>query len=860
MPEISPSDRDMMIRTIIGEAGNEPALGQVAVAHAIMNRLGDGNFGKSPTQIVLAPGQFEPWQTRSGELATISRNSPAYQQVGQIVDGVVQGGIPDPTKGATHFLNEDVVRQRRGGALPDWAQGPGLQIGAHTFHNPKQKMAQAEVPDYLKLFSSAQGVESDAKGQQSTGDVPDYLKIFSERQSTEPKVAEIIRAQTDPQRLQSLEARNAIPVHPQQMSDDEYIAYKNRLDNQGDKRTGLGKVADALDAPGRGLEYLVSQSMKKAAEHSRAGLDAITNQKNWLPSFESVPSKNKTLSLTGNPFSSSGWTEKPATDLSVKEPGKILGGLGGLLAPVAGVLGTGEEELKKITGNPGFAEKAMILVPTSKGAKIVNEARPSVKVLNDIAGMIPDRYLPEAVEAAKRNPSLAPVDLSRVARERADMIGRDQLAPKAQQEILNFVDRRKGELEGDLKGSLEVLGELPDPHAAVTQIKQRAADTGKKIIEPIVKTAKDADVTGIVNDIDKIVERAKASKLELSPFQNRLAQLREELRGDRVDRDQMFREVKGEQGLHWLQSSLRQEADDLIHSAVGSERTLGQKLYEWRNKLVDSIDAQNPGYKEALGKFREDKDIDRALAKGMSFMDKTALKTPEDVLEHSGKAWSEWAKNATPDELSAVRLGSMIRMMHETNSMRGTKAVTESPKNPVLSERIGAIFDKDTAKQFTDHMRDVHRKTQSVQALDREGSQTFQRLRAAEASPVRVPGKSDVMPGTLQAIALGGVGHLAELAAPLVGAPSGMAALTGMGLAGARMGYSGLKHGFETIRYKNDLARRLHESRRLTTPISQQSDLAALLDARIASLESNSGLDRLLQLSSPSPMLAALPR
>ena len=42
---MDPADRDMMIRTIAGEAGNQPPLGQAAVAHVIMNRVADGGYG-----------------------------------------------------------------------------------------------------------------------------------------------------------------------------------------------------------------------------------------------------------------------------------------------------------------------------------------------------------------------------------------------------------------------------------------------------------------------------------------------------------------------------------------------------------------------------------------------------------------------------------------------------------------------------------------------------------------------------------------------------------------------------------------------------------------------------------------------
>ena len=59
-----------------------------------------------------------------------------YQAAARIADAVLTGEMPDPTAGATHFLNPTIVRQRRGGSLPSWARGEGQPIGRHTFYLP----------------------------------------------------------------------------------------------------------------------------------------------------------------------------------------------------------------------------------------------------------------------------------------------------------------------------------------------------------------------------------------------------------------------------------------------------------------------------------------------------------------------------------------------------------------------------------------------------------------------------------------------------------------------------------------------------------------------------------------------------
>jgi spore germination cell wall hydrolase CwlJ-like protein len=108
---LTPADRDYSVRTLLGEATDQPENGIAAVAHVIMNRARDGGFGgTSPADVVLAPDQFEPWQTRRRELLGYSPDSPDYQRAGKIFDDVVSGKVADPTGGATHFLNEDIVR------------------------------------------------------------------------------------------------------------------------------------------------------------------------------------------------------------------------------------------------------------------------------------------------------------------------------------------------------------------------------------------------------------------------------------------------------------------------------------------------------------------------------------------------------------------------------------------------------------------------------------------------------------------------------------------------------------------------------------------------------------------------------
>jgi len=138
-------DRDYMIRTIAFEAAGEPEEGKIAVAHVIVNRIKEGGWGASIKDVVTSPWQFEPWMTKRDQVEKLSPDDPSYREAAHIADAVLTGQMPDPTAGAMYFLNPKVVRERRGGSLPSWAQGEGQEIGSHTFYMPDEAATPGEV-------------------------------------------------------------------------------------------------------------------------------------------------------------------------------------------------------------------------------------------------------------------------------------------------------------------------------------------------------------------------------------------------------------------------------------------------------------------------------------------------------------------------------------------------------------------------------------------------------------------------------------------------------------------------------------------------------------------------------------------
>lgn len=130
-PSLS-EDEDYAVRTIIGEAKGEGQKGWEAVADVIRTR--SKQSGKRIKDVVLAPSQFEPWQTRRKELEGYDPNSSTYRRVAETVLPVLRGERKGPVGDMTHFYSPK-EQARQGRKPPEWAKGPGFDFGNHRFYN-----------------------------------------------------------------------------------------------------------------------------------------------------------------------------------------------------------------------------------------------------------------------------------------------------------------------------------------------------------------------------------------------------------------------------------------------------------------------------------------------------------------------------------------------------------------------------------------------------------------------------------------------------------------------------------------------------------------------------------------------------
>jgi hypothetical protein len=145
MVDLDPRSRDLVVRTVLGEAANEPDDGMAAVAAVIRNRVLSGRYGSSVPEVVLKPNQFEPWNTQQGRsrMQSYAPDSEPYSRAARAVDSVFSTDA-DPTSGATHFYSP-TAQAALGREPPKWAQGEPQTIGRHAFYAPEGRVQMASA-------------------------------------------------------------------------------------------------------------------------------------------------------------------------------------------------------------------------------------------------------------------------------------------------------------------------------------------------------------------------------------------------------------------------------------------------------------------------------------------------------------------------------------------------------------------------------------------------------------------------------------------------------------------------------------------------------------------------------------------
>lgn len=134
---VTERDRDILARTLWGEARGEDFIGQIAVAWTIRNRVFDGKtkswWGEGYAGVCLKPWQFSCWNKDDRNYAYLSGAKPIpARELGRArmaADHVIDSQAPDPTNGATHYYATSMPK------APTWAKGAKqtLTLGHHIF-------------------------------------------------------------------------------------------------------------------------------------------------------------------------------------------------------------------------------------------------------------------------------------------------------------------------------------------------------------------------------------------------------------------------------------------------------------------------------------------------------------------------------------------------------------------------------------------------------------------------------------------------------------------------------------------------------------------------------------------------------
>lgn len=120
--------------TLFMETSGECLEGKVAVAHVLVNRLRNGGFGKTLSEICLRYRQFSGWNDKDPNGIRFARALDTELTIYQsILSSAINKESVDPTNGALFYFNPKL-------ASPAWDFSKLVktaEIGNHVFYRNK---------------------------------------------------------------------------------------------------------------------------------------------------------------------------------------------------------------------------------------------------------------------------------------------------------------------------------------------------------------------------------------------------------------------------------------------------------------------------------------------------------------------------------------------------------------------------------------------------------------------------------------------------------------------------------------------------------------------------------------------------
>lgn len=434
------------------------------------------------------------------------------------------------------------------------------------------------------------------------------------------------------------------------------------------------------------------------------------------------------------------------TDITKNRPlsgvGKTL--MGAVSIPLSPLTAASQELIQKpvteLTGSERIGKTVEFLstlgLPVSRGAKIIRQNIPTNRATDLLIDAIGDeKKLREGLERLKANPRLSVVDVFPAVKQDAQKLV--TMEGKHQTPLIDAIEKRSANARGQVESLYDdVMGAPVDVVQKIEQLKQRAKTTGSQIINPVVESRGPVDITATVKAIDdaiassgpvekatlKALKEGKTPTLPLSDAQSALFNARQRIRGDWSDKDQMFLDMKGEQGLHEVQKNLRAEAQALLDSNDPLQRSLGKKLMDVRNNLVK---AGGKEYGEALGKYADDMAVQEAFDRGRFLLSNRPTK-----LEDRPESLKKWLQSAKSDEIEAVREGARVAIDNQIRSMRfAARRGTDIPEVEFNRQKLEMLFGKDEVSNLARKLQDEKDIAQSTSDL-LKNSQTAMRLKS----------------------------------------------------------------------------------------------------------------------------------
>lgn len=120
---LPPHEIHCLAKAVWHEARGEPVIGQMAVAHVVMNRVQSPQYPETVCGVV-----YQPYQFTDIKKASPNRDDKAWLYAVETAVFAYAGYTDDPTDGATHYYAHAKVH-------PYWAdvKETTAVIGGHTF-------------------------------------------------------------------------------------------------------------------------------------------------------------------------------------------------------------------------------------------------------------------------------------------------------------------------------------------------------------------------------------------------------------------------------------------------------------------------------------------------------------------------------------------------------------------------------------------------------------------------------------------------------------------------------------------------------------------------------------------------------